>query len=198
MATDFSNEPSIVIAKVDADAGNSKAVANEQGVKSFPTIKWFAAGSKEGVEYDGGRTEKDFVEWINNKIGTHRMPGGGLDANDGLVPSLDTIVAKLRAGMAELDEVVAEIKQAATKVLDEGQQKFAEYYLHVCDRLKANKDYAAKELARLESILSKGEMDSTKRDQIQRKRNVLHAFVEQAPEKASDAADKGNAAKEEL
>lgn len=29
--------------------------------------------------YEGGRTEKDFVDYLNEKCGTHRAVGGGLN-----------------------------------------------------------------------------------------------------------------------
>ena len=85
LAQDFITEPNVVIAKVDAEAENSKATASEQGVTSYPTIKFFAKGSTEGEAYTGGRTEKELIDFINEKAGTHRVPGGGLDTKGGTI-----------------------------------------------------------------------------------------------------------------
>ncbi|KAJ3521547.1 hypothetical protein NM208_g13242 [Fusarium decemcellulare] len=188
VATDFVNDKNVLIAKVDAEAPNSKAVTEQQGVKSYPTIKWFPAGSKEAVAYEGGRSEQDLVQWINEKAGTHRVPGGGLDAVAGTVESLDSLVAKITGGTA-LAEVVTEVKKEVEGLTDAAQQKYAEYYVRVFDKLSQNDDWASKELTRLDGILSKGGLAPAKRDQIQQKTNVLRKFVQKAEEKIEEIKD---------
>ena len=47
-------------------------------IQSFPTIKFFPKGG-EPIEYGGGRQEADFVEFLNEKCGTYRAVGGGLN-----------------------------------------------------------------------------------------------------------------------
>lgn len=41
-------------------------------------MKFFSKDNKAGIEYDEGRSEEDFVEYLNGKCGTHRVVGGGL------------------------------------------------------------------------------------------------------------------------
>ncbi|KAM5342570.1 hypothetical protein ACJ41O_013536 [Fusarium nematophilum] len=188
LATDFINDKNVLIAKVDAEAANSKAVTQEQGVKSYPTIKWFPAGSKEAVAYEGGRSEKDFIEWINEHAGTHRVPGGGLNVVAGTVESLDTLVAKVVGGAA-LAEVAAEVKKEVETFTDAVQVKYAEYYVRVFDKLSQNEDWVSKELARLDGILSKGGLAPAKRDQIQQKTNVLRKFAQKVEETVEDVKD---------
>jgi protein disulfide-isomerase A6 len=168
-----------VIAKVDADAPNGKATAAEYGVSGYPTIKFFPAGSTTPEDYDGGRSEEAFVSFLNKKVGTHRAPGGGVDATAGTVEALDTIVAKLIGGTA-LAEAAAEAKKAAASLTDKAQAKYAEYYLRVFDKLSKSEGYAAKELARLEGIIKKGGLAPTKLDELTSKTNVLRKFVEKA------------------
>jgi protein disulfide-isomerase A6 len=96
LAKAFSNEPSVIIAQVDAEAENSKALATEQGVQSYPTLKWFKKGSTEPAPYDGPRTIGDFVDFINTNSGTHRTPSGGLDATGGTIEALDTVLSKAK------------------------------------------------------------------------------------------------------
>ncbi|PHH91228.1 hypothetical protein CDD83_1278 [Cordyceps sp. RAO-2017] len=188
VATDYANDAEVVIAKVDAEAPNSKAVAAEQGVTSYPTIKWFAAGSKEGVLYSDARTEEGILQYINEKAGTHRVAGGDLDAVAGTVASLDALVAKFVAG-DKLAEIAKDVKKEAEKLKKDAQYKYAQYYVRVFDKLSGSDGYAAKELARLDGILSKGGLAPAKRDEIQRKTNVLRRFVEKTTEKAEEIKD---------
>ena len=54
-------------------------MAQKYGVSSYPTIKFFPKGNKSNPEnYEGGRSEADFVKFLNEKCGTKRAVGGGL------------------------------------------------------------------------------------------------------------------------
>ena len=177
-----------MIAKIDAEAANSKATADAQGVKSYPTIKFFPAGSKEAVMYEGDRTEPALVRWINEKVGTHRAPGGELDATAGTIEALDTIVAKLTGG-ATLADVTAEAKKSIETLTQDAQYKYAEYYVRVFDKLNTSDNYVAKELGRLDGILAKGGLAPSKRDEIRSKTNILRKFAQKAAEKIEEVKD---------
>lgn len=172
-----------MIAKVDAEAENSKATAKEQGVQSYPTIKYFPRGSTKAVEYNGGRSEHDFVSFINEKAGTHRTVGGGLDATAGSIEILDMLVGKL-TGAAGIAEVAAEAKKAALELKDSAQYKYAEYYVKVFDKLSNNNAYAAKELKRLDGLMKKGGLAPEKLDEFTSKSNILRRFVDNIAEKS--------------
>ncbi|KAM3513181.1 hypothetical protein MY11210_003206 [Beauveria gryllotalpidicola] len=188
VATDFANEKNVVIAKVDAEAPNSKAVTAEYGVKSYPTIKFFAAGDKKGVDYDKARTEAAIVDFLNEKAGTHRLPGGELDGIAGTVAALDVLVKKLTGG-ATIAEVAAEVKKEAGKLKEAAELKYAEYYVRVFDKLSQNEGWVKKESARLDSILTKGGLAPSKRDEIKTKANILKKFVEDVAEKVEEAKE---------
>ena len=64
---------------MDADAKANAPLAQEYDISSFPTIKFFSKDNKEGEAYEGGRDEKDFVDYLNEKCGTKRAVGGGLN-----------------------------------------------------------------------------------------------------------------------
>lgn len=185
LAYDYENEAEVVIAKVDADNANSKATAKAHGVSSYPTIKFFPAGSKEGEAYSGGRTEKDFVAFLNEKAGTYRAVGGGLDATAGLVDALNVVVDKFTSGQSALADAAAEIATSAAGIKEGAQAKYAEYYVKVFDKLSTNKDFASKELARLDGILKKGGLAPSKLDEFTTKSNILRRFIE----KVKDAKD---------
>merc|ERR1712000_431617 len=115
VAQDFASEQGVLIAKVDAEADNAKATAKDQGVSSYPTIKFFPKGSTTPEAYNGGRTESDLVEFMNSKAGTHRAPGGGLNAVAGTIEALDTLVAKFTSG-SSIAEVAGEVTNAAKEL----------------------------------------------------------------------------------
>lgn len=43
------------------------------------------------MAYDGGRSEADFVSFLNDKCGTHRAVGGGLNDKVRLAPPMNTL-----------------------------------------------------------------------------------------------------------
>jgi protein disulfide-isomerase A6 len=165
-----------VIAKVDAEAGNSKNTASAQGVTSYPTIKFFPAGSKEAENYSGARDEASLVEFVNSKAGTHRSVGGVLNSMAGTIEALDSIVSKLTGGTS-ISEAAAEAKKQAGSIKDAAQLKYAEYYLRVFNKLADSETYAAKELTRLEGLIKKGGLAPAKLDEFTTKRNILQKFV---------------------
>ncbi|OTA87298.1 hypothetical protein M434DRAFT_399569 [Hypoxylon sp. CO27-5] len=185
LAEDFINEPHVVIAKVDAEADNSKATASEQGVTSYPTIKFFPKGSTEGETYSGGRTEKDLIQFLNEKTGTHRVPGGGLDTIGGTIDALNHIALKYAAGTEKLADLLSEAKKVAEDLKEDAQYKYAQYYIRVFDKLSENEGYVAKESARLEGIIKKGGLAPAKLDELQSKSNILKQFIQQAAEKVT-------------
>ncbi|CEL03301.1 Putative Thioredoxin/protein disulfide isomerase [Aspergillus calidoustus] len=172
LATDFALEPNVVVGKVDAEAENAKATAKEQGVTGYPTIKFFAKGSTEGVVYTGPRTEEAFVEFLNTNAGTHRAPGGGLDDKAGTVPILDSLIAKY-VPTQNIQDLVAEVKKAAKGV----EGKYSEYYVKVAEKLSQNREYALNEFNRLKKILAKGGSAPEKVDDIISRSNILRKFL---------------------
>lgn len=161
-----------MIAKVDAEAENAKATAKEQGVTGYPTIKFFPKGSKEPIIYDGARSEEAFVEWLNEKTGTHRTVGGGLDDKAGTIPALDSVVSQY-APAHNFNKLVDEIKKASKSV----QEKYAQYYIRVTEKLSESDVYATKEYNRLKKILQKGGLAPEKVDDIVARSNILRQFL---------------------
>ncbi|KAK6219202.1 hypothetical protein LQW54_002451 [Pestalotiopsis sp. IQ-011] len=189
LAEDFLLETNVVIGKVDAEADNSKAVAQDQGVTSYPTIKFFPAGTTEGELYNGGRSEEDLVAFINEKVGTHRVAGGGLDATAGTIDILNHIALKFAAGSESLSALGAEAKKTVDNFGKEAQYKYAEYYIRVFDKLSKSDNWVAKELSRLDGIIKKGGLAPTKLDELQSKTNILKQFVADVAEKVTGSKD---------
>lgn len=176
VAQDFAAEPSVLIAKVDAEAENAKATAQEQGVKSYPTIKYFPRGSTTPEPYEGGRTELDLLTFMNEKAGTHRTVGGMLDEFGGTIPSLDSIVSRLTGGGSSASPL-EELKNAAEGLKD----RYAEYYVKVSQKFSKNQGYVEKELARLQGLLKKGGLAPEKIDDLTSRSNILRRFKSDKP-----------------
>lgn len=195
LATDFALEEGVVIAKVDVEGETSKQTAKDEGIKSYPTIKFFPRGSKTGEVYSGPRDEQDLVTFVNEKANTHRLVGGGLDEAAGTISELDDIVAKFRSGGQKLTEAADKAKKAASALQADVANKFAEYYVRVFDKLNQNENYVSKELARLQGILEKSGLAPAKTDELKSKTNILRKFAEEPEAKDAEAKDE---AKDEL
>jgi protein disulfide-isomerase A6 len=161
---------------VDADSAGSKATAQAEGVKGYPTIKFYAAGSSSGEVYQGGRTEADLVKFLNSKAGTHRTVGGGLDGLAGTVGALDSIIKKYKSGGSVAD-LAKEAANVVTSASDAAQKQYGSYYLRVLEKIKQTPEFAQKELARLEKLLEDRSLALVKKDELTLRANVLRKFV---------------------
>jgi len=63
-------KPPVPLAKVDATAEHK--LAEEHGVRGYPTIRLFIDGKDQ--EYTGGRTEQSIVTWVQKKVGPPAVP----------------------------------------------------------------------------------------------------------------------------
>ncbi|KAK4696790.1 protein disulfide-isomerase A6, partial [Lecanoromycetidae sp. Uapishka_2] len=189
VAKDFASEPNVLIAKVDAEAENAKATAQDLGVKSYPTIKYFPKGSTTPEPYEGGRTEEAILSFMNEKAGTFRLAGGKLNELAGTIPSLDEIVSKFTGGK-DMSTLSADLTASAKGL----QGKYVEYYLKVSDKVSKNQGYVEKELARLQGLLKKGGLAPEKVDDLISRSNILGKFKGEEP----FASGSGSEEKQEL
>jgi len=58
-------DPAVPLVKIDAT--ENQALATKYGVQGYPTIKFFIKG--EPIDFNGGRTQADIVNWIRKKTG---------------------------------------------------------------------------------------------------------------------------------
>lgn len=161
-----------MIAKVDAEAENARALAKDQGITGYPTIKFFPKGSTEPEAYSGARSEEGFIEFLNSKTGSNRAVGGGLNSKAGTIATLDKLVAEY-VPAKDFAKLATEIKKAAKDLKD----KYAQYYVKVADKLSGNQEYATKELARLVKVISKGGSAPEKLDDLVSRSNILSGFT---------------------
>ncbi|KAH7325400.1 protein disulfide isomerase [Rhizoctonia solani] len=190
----FKSDSKCIIANYDADNAMNKDIAARYHVRSYPTIKFFPKGSstKEAVSYDFGRSETDFVKFLNEQCGTQRAVGGGLNELAGRLPSLDTLAQSFYSA----DKIARETIYAEVKAAGEN----ASYYVRVMDKLAGSgEEWVEKEIKRLQGILGKRNMAPTKLDEIKKKVNVLNAFLEKKVDDVKEAVEEaGEKIKEEL
>ncbi|KAL9714096.1 hypothetical protein Ac2012v2_002404 [Leucoagaricus gongylophorus] len=171
----FKPESSCVVANMDADDAKNKDIARKYDVSSFPTIKFFSMDNKDGIPYEGGRSEADFVNYLNEKCGTQRKVGGGLNDRAGRLSSLDSLAHRFTsAGHASRQAIIDDARTLLTSF------PAAEQYLKFMEKV-VNKghDYIEKEHKRLTSILEKKTLMPVKLDELQIKANVLRAFFDE-------------------
>lgn len=167
VAKSFKRQKDVVIAKVDAD--KHKELGGRFGVSGFPTIKYFGKGaSKQAEDYNGGREEVDFVDFINKKVGSLRKTDGSLNENAGRIQELDVLAKKFKSGD---DATLAEAK----KVADENKGEWASFYVKVMEKIQQKATYVDDEIARLEKVLE-GSISEDKIDQFTIRLNILRSF----------------------
>jgi len=186
VAIDFKPESNCIVANIDADAQQNKGVAADYEVTSYPTIKFFPRGGKEVEAYEGPRTEQAFVTFLNERCGTQRAVGGGLNDEAGRIAELDSLAQKFLAAAGDARDYI--YKEALT--LSGSLGETANQYIRVMEKIVNNSEsYIEKESKRLASILSKRTMSSAKLDEIKIKANILGAFVNKKLEEAQEKVE---------
>lgn len=172
VATAFEGESECIVAKIDADS--EKNIGQKYGVTGFPTIKFFPKDNKEGEAYEGGRSEEDFIKYLNEKCGTSRTISGDLDSEAGKIPEFDKFVQQFLAtkDASKREKIILGAEMAAAAADNE---KFSKYYAIVMKKAAADDGFVDKESARLEK-LSKGDLTRLKKDEITKRRNILTVF----------------------
>lgn len=142
VAAAFENENDCIVAQLDADNAAHKDIAQQMGIKSFPTFKFFSKTDKAGEPYDRpgevDKVEEHMINHLNSKCMTHRTVGGALTDLAGRMPLLDTLAA--RFFMAKPGEERSEIQKEAAGFIErvssganatDAKNAAAQYYLKV-------------------------------------------------------------------
>jgi len=175
VANAFRNEKNVVVAKVDADA--HKELGSKFAVQGFPTIKFFPRDNKEGEDYNSGRDVDSFINFLNEKAGTHRTVTGELGEKAGLVESFGDLVSKFVKGEKSVREsLVKEAETHAASVAETLRDSATHYVKAMKSVVEKGEDYAAKEVDRLHKILSSGAVSDERADSMKIRKNILSLF----------------------
>ncbi|KAG6817654.1 hypothetical protein H0H87_005411 [Tephrocybe sp. NHM501043] len=173
-----------IVANVDGDDKKNADLTKKYEVTGFPTIKFFPKGSTEPISYDGGRSEAEFVAFLNKKCGTQRAVGGGLTNQAGRLAEFDVLASKFFTASAGARDAI--FKEATLLAASAGAA--SKHYLRVMEKVvNSSEAYIQKESTRLAKILDKKTLAASKLDEIKIKANILSAFAE---EKIEDVKEK--------
>jgi protein disulfide-isomerase A6 len=161
----------VVVAKVDADAHRS--LGQTFGVTGFPTIKFFARGqaaTKDNAEdYNSARSADAFLKFLMDKVAA--------DTDLARVEALDPVASKFLT--ADDKEAVVAEGRALLAGLSGEEKENGELYVRFMEKaITKGVEYFAKEKARLDKMLSTGNVNADKADEMSRKVSVLGAFTE--------------------
>ena len=86
VANAFQREPSVVVAKYDADW--NKAYGQQYAVTAYPTIKLFNADNRAGLLYEGARDPESMIAFLNAKVGSARNVDGTLKPESAILATM--------------------------------------------------------------------------------------------------------------
>lgn len=66
LANDFKDSDAVIIADVDCTDKKSEQICAKQGVRGYPTIKYFLPGKKSGLDYQGAREYAGMKTFVQN------------------------------------------------------------------------------------------------------------------------------------
>lgn len=175
LAFAYKADKDVVIAKLDADA--QKELGEKYQVSGFPTLKWFGESNKESPEtYEGARDIDGLLTYVNEKAGKFRTQDGTLTAEAGKISELDELAAKFVGATSSERDNLQRIATAAAGSVAENETKAAQQYLRVMKNIVEKGDeYVAKEVGRLDRLLS-GAMSAAKIDDMTVRKNILSSF----------------------
>ncbi|GAA5882743.1 hypothetical protein JCM3774_003251 [Rhodotorula dairenensis] len=194
IAAAFDGDDRCKVAHLDADDAAARPLASKYGVSGFPTIKFIQPASKGGLveAYSGPRTEEAFLNFLNEKCGTHKQPGGILSELAGRIPSLDSLASLYLVPTATRSDLLASASALASSLVSSSSSPLAAYYIKVMSKIDSlgsvedAKAWIEKERARLAKLAArKGSVTAHKIDEARMKSNILAAFASSAAASAS-------------
>jgi len=175
VARSFVGENKVVIASVNAEA--ARDLATKYDVSGYPSLRWFAPGSKDKPEvYDGGRSAEDLVAFVNSKANTKRSVGGGFVPDAVLTDELKSLVERFfSADETERAAIIKEAEKASSNLAAEFSA-VAQFYPRTMKKLQTNNKYLSAEKDRLERMISSGKVTDEKVFEFRLRQNILGSF----------------------
>lgn len=85
-----SSHPEVKLCKVDAHEETS--LAEKYEINGFPTLKFFIKGNSQPIEYNGGRTTNDILNWVRRKVGQVTVEVTSVEEAEKLLSSNEAVV----------------------------------------------------------------------------------------------------------
>jgi len=168
----FRNEPDCLITKLDGD--KAKTVVKSEGIKGYPTIKFYGKGGARPIEVNE-RDLKGLVAQMNRLCGTKRTVDGHLSKSAGLLAEMEPIVKQFAKDPTNVSPALAQFTQEKSS---QPNASIIPYALYMEKIQKFGKDFIPKELARLTNLINADSVDAKKADEFAIRRNILAVFAE--------------------
>jgi len=181
VANTFHKEKNVVIARVDAEA--NKILSSRYNIEGFPTVYFFEAyKSRESpIPYTSGRDELSFVRFLNDKCGTHRVPGGGLNNSAGRDPEIDKLVRKYILTDHPVEK--SDLRNFIRRFSIDKKDRSTQFYFKMVEKIEKNgRDFIFKEYERVKKILQKFKVEEQFYDDFKIRLNILEVFRSSANE----------------
>jgi len=171
----FEPESNCVVVNVDVEGRKNENLARRFNITAVPTIKFFSKDNKEGERFELELTESNFIDYLNEKCGTHRTSDGGLLDTAGRLADFDQLASKFLTASSGDQESIYQEALTLSSTIDDPSKSMQ--YLRIMENIaNGTEGYHEKESKRLEGILSKREVARAKLDEIKIKSNILRAF----------------------
>jgi len=180
IAKDFHKEKNIIIARVDSIANDN--LNTRYRIGGFPTIYFFEANKRNEnpAPYTEGRDEISFVKFLNDKCGTNRIPGGGLNNAAGRDPEIDKMVRRFILSDHPVER--ADLTNFIRRFSLEKNDRPTKFYYKMIQKAGENRDFIFKEYERTKKILSKLKIEEQFYDDFKIRLNILEVFRSSANE----------------
>jgi len=171
LAKSFSNEPSVVVAKLDATVFPD--LGSRFSVTGYPTLIFFGSENKEAVRYEEARTLNDLLSHLNKKSGTFRLESGKLNGQAGRIEAFDEIASQFLKGDKDA------LLESARELEKQHQDKLsAPLYVKLFEKVKTGgNSYLESEIKRLTKMSNSNSVAANKQDEFTVRLNILNAFT---------------------
>ncbi|KAK7201185.1 protein disulfide isomerase [Novymonas esmeraldas] len=175
LAKVFANDKHVVIAMIDADDSANKRIATKYDISGFPTLYFFPKGADaKPVEYKLGREIEDFIGFVNEHAGTHRLVNGDLSWDHGVIAELAESAARVARSTGDAAQsAVEQVRSAVDKLVS---SEGTAYYVKTAERIaEKGADYVSNEISRLQRTLE-GAVTGERRDDMLKRMNILNSI----------------------
>ncbi|ORX57180.1 disulfide isomerase [Piromyces finnis] len=180
VAKDFHKEKNIIIARVDATANDS--LNTRYRIGGYPTVYFFEANKRNEnpVSFAEGREEIAFVRFLNEKCGTHRVPGGGLDNKAGRDTEMDKLVRKFILSDHPVER--SDLSNFVRRFSMDKKDRASQFYYKMVKKAEEDRDFIFREYDRVKNILGKLKIEEQFYDDFKTRLNILEVFKSSAIE----------------
>ena len=149
----YENSKKVLIGDVDCTVESNKQLCKDQGVKGYPTLKYYNPGDRDGEIYEGERdlkAFKEFVKTLGPPCGPSHLSKCTPEQKEQLTTFLATPVDELQAKADEMQKELDTAEATHQALLKELQAKFEESD----KRLKALKAESAPQIKLMKVALA--------------------------------------------